>query len=364
MSGHQYEVRARPWHGPDSISVTIHGSHSFLMSLRVFGLGATCLLLVLQGPAATQTLTSTMISWDLDVSHNRPELAWEVETAAGIVPCRNIAVVGNERRCTIMLNRAAEQTVRVRAVVPVCDPDGPGGAPPVSPCRSPWSAPFKVPAAGSPEAAALVRAVPLGFDRFTMIGPGSGTRGWAHLAEGNPRGVLVFVIQLSATPHVKAVTYGGVAMTPVTTPRLKSTGEAMGAYAYFLGSGIPGGTQGVSVTSAGGVPWVGYAYSVNAGRDTKVLGFQAIESDKVQDPAVTLPLGGRLAFVALGGISGQNAPSGVTPLDKWSSRGEISSGTVTGFTYSYDAIGKADVSAGWKQSAENAVALAVAIGES
>ena len=203
------------------------------------------------------------------------------------------------------------------------------------------------------------------FDAFSNGTAGTGDISWTHTPVGTPRGVIVMVLGVSGTDGVSGVTYGGVAMTEVTgSPNLKTSLELAGVYVYFLGSSIPTGAQTVAMTSANVHLKSISAITLTGAADTEVVDSDAtINSDSVQDPSVTLSLGGRDCFCAIGGVSGQDAVTGITPLTDWTSRLEQDGGAVTVLHYTYNTIGTTDVTAGWTQTADDATAIAVAVSE-
>lgn len=132
--------------------------------------------------------------------------------------------------------------------------------------------------------------------------------------QGLPCGIILTAIHgASATDHVSAVTYGGVALARVVTA-VDAAGEPGRSDIWFLGSSIPTGTQTVSVdlSSATTDDFQFCCLVLYANGD-----MEAIDSDKVEgdiaNPSVTLQYGGRtaMAFGALYG--GGSAPSSFTP---------------------------------------------------
>src|SRR5690348_18115984 len=95
----------------------------------------------------------------------------------------------------------------------------------------------------------------------------TGTTGpwtWSHnTGTTSPEGVVVMICHgTENTDLVVSVTYGGVAMTRVQTNQ-DTTTEPGRSYIYFLGSGVPTGTQTVSVdlTSATTTDIFGISYT-------------------------------------------------------------------------------------------------------
>lgn len=208
------------------------------------------------------------------------------------------------------------------------------------------------------------------YDAFSSIAQGTGDRNWNHTPVGTPRGVIVFVLlgtNSLGADAVVGVTYGGSAMTEVSgSPVVKTTTEAMQVHCFVLLSSIPTGVQAVAVDVNAGLsePWQAGAITVTAGADTEVIDSDGtINSSTSTDPSVTLSLGGRTCFCAIGFSSGQNAVTGITPLTGWTSRLEDDFGGQTDAVYTYDTVSTADVTAGWTQASEDAVAIAIAISE-
>lgn len=120
------------------------------------------LLLALAGLPAAQQAVPTHFAWDLDASHRwsydgedgaivHVEAAWELEVDGTIVPCEDLQVLSDMRRCTARIDRAAPRTVRLRGVFAACDADGDDGpAPRIEPCPGAWSAPLVVPVGPAP----------------------------------------------------------------------------------------------------------------------------------------------------------------------------------------------------------------------
>lgn len=203
------------------------------------------------------------------------------------------------------------------------------------------------------------------FDAFTRSS-GSGAVNFTHTPVGTPRGVIVLISQGVSSDAVAGVTYGGVAMTEISgSPNLKATAETGGVHGFFLGSGIPTGAQTVSVDNGGVTATkLVHAITITASDDTEIVDSDAtINSDSVANPSVTLSLSGRTSFCVLELFTGQGSPSGFAPLTSWTSRDETDVGLFCLGCYTYDTIGSSDVTAGWTQTAEDAVMIAVAVSE-
>lgn len=213
--------------------------------------------------------------------------------------------------------------------------------------------------------------MPAAYDAFSSSSAGTGNLSWTHTPVGTPRGVVVFIHMASfsgGAPDYDPPTYGGVAMTEITgSPLVKTATESMQMHAFFLGGSIPTGAQTVAATRAiagTGGSSIGSAVTLTAGGDSELIDSDvSISADSQADPSAVLALGGRTCFALIGFMTGQNDPSGVTPLSSWTSRLEHDFGGQVAGVYTYDTVGTSDVTAGWTQTAEDAVAIALAISE-
>lgn len=206
------------------------------------------------------------------------------------------------------------------------------------------------------------------FDAFadtTDFATGNFT--WTHTPSGTPSGVVVWVLEASssAADGVTGVTYGGVSMTEVSgSPNIHSTGELGTVHCFFLGEGIPTGAQSVAVTTSNSHSKVGGSVTLTASDTTEIVDVDAtVNSDSQANPSVTLSASGRTVWAGIGFYSGQNAPTGITPLTNWTDRTEDDIGTKTMGIYTYDTIGSSDVTAGWTQGADDAVMIAILIAQ-
>ncbi len=187
-----------------------------------------------------------------------------------------------------------------------------------------------------------------------------------------PRGILVIVDQnASSSDQVSGVTYGGVSMTEITgSPNQKSGGETSALYGYFLGSGIPTGTQSVTTTVSAASQKRMYVIAFNAGGDTEVIDSDVtVNSASQANPSSTLSLSSRIAYAVTAFHSGQDSTNNVTPFANWggvsgySFNQESIWGTQTGGIYGYNFVDTNNVNAGWTQTAEDAAGLFVAISQ-
>lgn len=124
--------------------------------------------------------------------------------------------------------------------------------------------------------------------------------------------VLALVHGVSSTDHVTAASYGGVAMSRPQR-NVDTATEPGAAELWFLGTGVPQGTQTVSYTPGSTTDdFHAVAITLLGADDLEVVAQDGI-SENVLNPSVTLPYGGRtcMAFAALYG--GGAAPSSFTP---------------------------------------------------
>jgi hypothetical protein len=207
------------------------------------------------------------------------------------------------------------------------------------------------------------------FDAFSSASDAGGASNlaWTHTPVGTPRGVLVWIVMTGYTPsgtNAVSCNYGGVDMGAPIAEAIKTTGEVGSVVFYFLGSGIPTGAQTVTFDKLASAVTFGGAISLTGAANTEVVDSDAtINSDSATNPSVTLSLAGRTSFAGIGFFSGQGADTGITPLSSWTSRAEHDYGAAVAAVYSYDTIGAADVTAGWTQAADDAIAVAVAVSE-
>lgn len=124
---------------------------------------------------------------------------------------------------------------------------------------------------------------------------------------------VTIVQETTTTDTVTAVTYGGVALTRIDRA-LDTSAEPAAVEHWFLGSGIPGGLQTVSITHGGlastkrGV-LIGYA----ADADTAIFKFGKVQ-ENVANPSVALDTGVDESIRICCIFSGAADISALTPL--------------------------------------------------
>ena len=204
------------------------------------------------------------------------------------------------------------------------------------------------------------------FDAFTAQAQTTGDFTISHTPAGTPRGAIVYVIMNGAAITVSSVTYGGQTMTETaSSPVSNITGELGSSHCFFLGTGIPAGTQNVVVDVLLGTEVsVGGVVTLTADSDTSVVTTGSVLSDNTTTTTTTLSLGGVSSFVMTGFWSGLNQITNITPLTGWTERLENDYGAATAGIYTYDTVGTTDVSAGYANSGGDDAAMhAIAVRE-
>ena len=202
------------------------------------------------------------------------------------------------------------------------------------------------------------------FDEFSFSAADTVDLSWTHITSAVVRAVVVFVITNgSADTGVADVTYGGVSL-PGVALQVHDAGEQGTVQAYFLGTGLPPGSQTVLVTVTTADVKVAGAMSVVAGREVVVqVADQSINDTFLANPTVLMGLGGKECFVAEAFHSGRDAASQVTPLSGWLTMLENDFGSQTAGIYRYSTVGDDDLYCGWTQAADDATMIALAVRE-
>jgi hypothetical protein len=196
---------------------------------------------------------------------------------------------------------------------------------------------------------------------------------WPHTPVLTLRGLVVSIWSTQATNFIATVTAGGVPMTQVSgSPLLKATGEPFGLAVFFLGSNIPFGSITIAVTVNGAGNGVDTYYTDSFGYkapgNTMIVNTASLTSDALADPLFSLGLRGRRACVLMPLGTGQDGPFSTSPLTNWLRADWQDMGTVSAVMHQYGSdVGygpvAGDLSVGWTQTSEDAMALAIAIGD-
>lgn len=203
------------------------------------------------------------------------------------------------------------------------------------------------------------------YDNFAS-GAGAGTDITVNITPvGTPRGVIALFLSTGSSPWGpnSATAYGGTSMTQVpNSPASHGTGEQGEVRVWFLGASVPTGNQDCVFTVDASTVRAAGVITLTADADVEVITTDATTGIQA-DPSGTLTLGGRTCFCAIGLYSGQNDPSGITPLTNWTARDEPDAGSEMAGFYTYDTIDSTDVTWGWTQTTEDSAGLAIAVSE-
>lgn len=187
---------------------------------------------------------------------------------------------------------------------------------------------------------------------------------FSHTPAGTPRGVVVFIGGANSADLITGVTYGGVTMTRTPNGRaVDSVGEALSSYAYFLGSGIPTGTQTVSIDhTASGHAKIAFCITVTAGDDTEIVIDNLLQGDQA-DPQIALDTDTRVALRCFIVGSGHNSPSSLTLISGMSSVGSGTDGTKSIVCGRETSPSSGNTNTGWTATSEDVAMIAVAVAE-
>lgn len=185
-----------------------------------------------------------------------------------------------------------------------------------------------------------------------------------HTPAGTPSGAVVLIGGSNSGDLITSVTYGGVSMTRTTNGRaFDSVGEALSVYTYFLGSGVPTGTQAVSIDhTASGHAKIAFCITVTAGGDTEVVTDNLLQGDQA-NPQITLDSGSVTALRCFIVGSGHNSPSSLTLISGMSSVGSGTDGTKSIVCARETTPSSGSTTVGWTATSEDVAMIAVAIAE-
>lgn len=181
--------------------------------------------------------------------------------------------------------------------------------------------------------------------------------------QGLPCGIVVTAIHgTSATDHISTMTYGGVSMTRVNTAQDAAT-EPGRADIWFLGTGIPTGTQTVSadLTSATTDDIQFCCYVLYASGDMEVI-TSGIQEGDAANPSIALSYRGKMGigFGALYG--GGAAPSSFTPNGNTTGLLTEDLGAFYAYTMVQTTPGTSDYTVGGTASSDDVAFAAAAFG--
>lgn len=185
-----------------------------------------------------------------------------------------------------------------------------------------------------------------------------------HTPVGTPRGVLVLIGGANSADLITGVTYGGVTMTRTPNGRaVDSVGEALSTYAYFLGSGVPTGTQTVSVDhTASGHAKIAFCITFTAGDDTEIVIDNILQGDQA-DPQISLDTNTRVSLRCFVVGSGHNAPSSLTLISGMTSVGSGTDGAKSIVCGRETSPSSGNTTVGWTATSEDVAMVAVSVAE-
>jgi hypothetical protein len=162
------------------------------------------------------------------------------------------------------------------------------------------------------------------------------------------------VILGTATAPLTGATYGGETMTELaSSPLIHDDAEDSVVHVFFLGEGIPTGTQNFTISGSGVGSALVYVYIVTAADDTSVNAedtHQAVEAD----PSGTIALGGVDSYVTEGWASGENFSFNVSALTNWTFDNGDQASSMSSGAMSYDIVGSSDVTYGYNEGSSPA----------
>ena len=179
------------------------------------------------------------------------------------------------------------------------------------------------------------------------------------------QGVVVVIAQTAAaTDRISAVTYGGGAMQrlPVDGFAQDTAGEPGAVYAYFLGAGVPQGTQTVAITvSAGTEEKRAWVFGLLGSRDLQVVASGRVQGDTA-NPSVTLKTVASFAGLCFSVFySGLPTPSNVTAGSGYTKMQARDFGVNTAHVEAANKEG-ANVVCNWTSNNDDVAMIAFAVG--
>lgn len=142
-----------------------------------------------------------------------------------------------------------------------------------------------------------------------------------HIPVGTPRGVAVAISVNDAADRITGVTYGGVAMTRVQQNGSGSAGNAI----YFLGSGVPTGSQSVVVSASSNTGFAAFVTTVTTSKgNTASKATAQSNGDIAINPSLTLATASDFQGLVLSCIrnSGNEPGTGYTKITQTNHTGE------------------------------------------
>lgn len=187
----------------------------------------------------------------------------------------------------------------------------------------------------------------------------------SHTPVGTPRGVSVFIFSPRIIDYIDGtVSYGGVALARDQWAAINGT-EDLECWHYFLGSGVPTGTQTVSIAHTGAVP-AKYAVCVTytASGDLEIKASGKIETEPVDDPSLALDSGASTALRIGALYTGTNSAGNVAPGTGYTEAYELGVAAANVQSVIYETTpSSGSTSIAWTTQNEETALIGAAIGE-
>jgi len=182
-------------------------------------------------------------------------------------------------------------------------------------------------------------------------------------AGGTPQGIVVGVIHAATTVLVNTITYGGQSLSLVVQAQ-DTAGEANTSQLWFLGTGVPAGTQDVVADLIGATTTDIYfvVWELSGSADLEVIDFDVVENNTA-NPQLTLQAGGRekLSLALIG--SGLAEPASLTEVTGNTRDQDQDFGSWCGVSCYETTVDASDHTIGWSGGNDDVALVAVAISE-
>jgi hypothetical protein len=187
---------------------------------------------------------------------------------------------------------------------------------------------------------------------------------FTHVSAAGTRGIAIIAAHSSVATDLIAgtVSYGGV-----TVPRIRSLGSTGGesgrSYIWFLGSGVPTGSQTVSLdfTSSPLTGALFAALTFTAAADIEIIDDDEVGSNSTNGLSLALQYGGRTCIGIFGAYDGRGVPADTTVLSGMTQDANADFGPWEMIAAHQTTPGSSDFTVGYTQTAALTTATLVAI---
>ena len=197
-----------------------------------------------------------------------------------------------------------------------------------------------------------VRTLTTSPQTFSHAGAASGVKGV----------VLAIVHGTSSTDYVSAASYGGVALTRKQR-NVDTATEPGAAELWFLGTGVPQGTQTVSYTPGATTDDIHAVAITLLGADDLEVVTQGGIDNNVADPSVTLAYSGRTCMSLAAFYGGGAAPTSFTPNANCSTVHDHDLGAFYSEIIRQTTAGSSDFAIGGTAATDDVAYAAIAVSE-